>query len=1398
MDTSISNLVASMEAIRYSDWYKRRGIRRVDELKQLKLINEESFELPRESIVHYMTNNPNELGIHVNNFLIRQSTGFIGIEHVKKYTTMEGSPIKVPIDVNGLTRKYKNANRDIRPIVNFDSIVKNPENVIIINYALLNQLYSYRQSYLSSYYKFENITNTLIDNINKYSELSTRNQFINLSLPDQVPTYVQFKALKDSMNSTSLAPFNRQSTLIILELYKWISEDREDSIFNRLDEAAIDKVNLVFTESGKSSILNLGNLNKWRKSLENPDGKFAPTQLNHIFLSFIRAMAAIRLLGKEDVNSIDISDDISKAELADLDVVLEEEVEEYDEDGELVSDSSSDFTDSGDISSTIDKEEVYEDKFGKTAGDLTKGVDETELVKTLLPSIRDKVSTGEITEKQAKRYVKLASESLKIADPYGGNENIGELLAGYKDTINKLSVTKIPDKKTVIDKSMLESKLPNITKDYVKYKLKSDIVASVYALQNDGYIIRDYSIDDIKDVHNEIEIHTVRVETIGGDVSTIKFKVPVIREDGTYFIGGVKYYLRKGRRDVPIRKVKPWKAFLTSYHSKLPFIKSQKVVDDYAGWMRKQIEKLSRNDEHPLTILESRDVFDHLVKLPRFYTMISKGIVEVDVAGLKLNFEYADAVEKYGEAVVEKFTKGGEMIIGKRDGEYILVDDAGLVRSAQVGKKGTMMGSLLDVLQIPEEVQLKAPVDKVQVSIVGKKVPVCALIAYRFGLENLINALKLTYRRVPKGTRLKMGPDEYAVAFASDTLIFRREEYLGQLIMGSLNAAKDALKLFELEDFNSRDEIWGDVLQRMGYGPRVYREFESLYNIWLDPMTVQALEIMKEPTKFRPLVIRAVEILTTDWHLKEMHGSGFMTKGYERVAGFIYKNLSDSVRTQKARQTSKKLDMNPNAVWEEFEKDTSKQIVEESNPVQNLKEMSNLTFSGTGGQTSRIMVKHKREFDPNDLGLISEGGVDNGDVGVTTFLTYDPKVTNLLGMADEAIPSFEDAAKFQSTSFLVSPFADRDDGKRAVFIGVQMAHVVACQGYEVSLIRTGGEAVIGNLVDDIFAVKARSAGVIKRVTKDLIVIEYDDINLKDDHVFTGRRYGVVTGKTIPHDIVTDVVVGTKVFEGYVVAWNVGFFERDVLEPGGVLWKRGIPSIIALVDGPETIEDSCRVGLDLSKKLTINTTGIKEITATFDQALTGLVEVGTDVATDSVLAFLEDSVTAGTDLFDEFSIQSLNSNARLSPKAGKAGKVSKIEVIYNGDIEDATESVRNLILKFDGERAKDARKYKDGRVTIGQAADLPIDTVIVRVYIDSTNDAADCDKIVVGHQLKSVIGSILVGENKTIYGEDIDVFFAHMGVNDRIVMNLTYNGMLTVLTEKSNDRAIAAALAVLEK
>lgn len=334
------------------------------------------------------------------------------------------------------------------------------------------------------------------------------------------------------------------------------------------------------------------------------------------------------------------------------------------------------------------------------------------------------------------------------------------------------------------------------------------------------------------------------------------------------------------------------------------------------------------------------------------------------------------------------------------------------------------------------------------------------------------------------------------------------------------------------------------------------------------------------------------------------------------------------------------------------------------------------------------------------------------------------------------------------------------------------------------------------MVDDIFAVSAKADGVVKKVSKDVIIIEYDDINLKDDHVFIGRRYGIVTGKTIPHDIVTDVAAGTKVTEGYVVAWNTGFFERDVQERGGVVWKRGIPATIALVDGPETIEDSCRAGPNIAKRLTMNTTSVREIPASFNQAVTGLLEEGSEVDEDTVLAYLEDSVTADTDLFDMFNINTLDSMGRLSAKAKKSGTINKIEIIYNGDLENATESVRNLIMEYDSKRAKEARKYKDGRVTVGLASDLQMDTLVIKVYIDTTNDAADCDKIVVGHQLKSVIGAILAGENKTEYGEDIDLYFAHMGVNDRIVMNITYNGMLNVLVKKSNHEALEAAREIL--
>jgi hypothetical protein len=124
------------------------------------------------------------------------------------------------------------------------------------------------------------------------------------------------------------------------------------------------------------------------------------------------------------------------------------------------------------------------------------------------------------------------------------------------------------------------------------------------------------------------------------------------------------------------------------------------------------------------------------------------------------------------------------------------------------------------------------------------------------------------------------------------------------------------------------------------------------------------------------------------------------------------------------------VEMNPYAVWKRISEDPSKAQVSEINPIKELKELEAVTFGGTGGRSSRSMVKLTRAYHPNDMGTISESTVDNSDVGINVFMSPDPQFTSLRGMSKRYDFAKGDATPLLSTSALLGVGSDRDDPKR--------------------------------------------------------------------------------------------------------------------------------------------------------------------------------------------------------------------------------------------------------------------------------------------------------------------------------------------------------------------------------
>jgi hypothetical protein len=48
-------------------------------------------------------------------------------------------------------------------------------------------------------------------------------------------------------------------------LWKWFGPERNDSLFKEIDSKHLNKINLIFVESGKWFVLNLGVVDSWRR-----------------------------------------------------------------------------------------------------------------------------------------------------------------------------------------------------------------------------------------------------------------------------------------------------------------------------------------------------------------------------------------------------------------------------------------------------------------------------------------------------------------------------------------------------------------------------------------------------------------------------------------------------------------------------------------------------------------------------------------------------------------------------------------------------------------------------------------------------------------------------------------------------------------------------------------------------------------------------------------------------------------------------------------------------------------------------------------------------------------------------------------------------------------------------
>lgn len=1022
----------------YNRFYRSHGIRRVQHLQTPPINDAVTLSLPRDSVFHYLPETNLIKGIPADHWAVKDSDRLVMVEHVQELAVREGSPRKAPAGGEREIRDYHRRFRRHKLVRDLARDTRDDRTPLVINYALLPELYRYTQSLYSQHYRDVNLLGTLWANMESYvKKVPQRQHFVEFHLPDIIPALSDFKKAEEELGRPQMDTFNSFESLMVLDIWRWLGKERGAGSIGQLSETTLPQVNLIIRRDNKWVMMNLGRLDEWRKGMDDEDGgDIGPDALQKRFLRLLMELfeSTTPVTQKDDAQIL-VEQETKKKDDSNRQAGISNKTEEQEDDDKESAKKQlkeSSVEEDGDLERELDAlrevaqkelEEAEDDPFLEedADGEIDYGRGIMERAETL-------AAEGIISAAEYKRYERIAENQRELRNPYTGKGSIKETTVVTPEDVAIEAPTKLMDSDGVIDKSMLETTLQDFDRRYVKNVLPKDTVNCVMGITNAGVAVTDYDVERVEDVANEYEIHTVKLNPVRGKSSTIRFKLPVVNSDGTYVANGIEYRLRKQRVDVPIRKVKENKVALTSYYGKVFVERSTKVVHDYGKWLTKSIRQigLDGEDGRVINLKSAKSVRDDL-KAPRLYTVLGHEFLSFTAAEIDFYLSYDKRVEHFGAETVKEVEKDNLVMIGRKARTPVVVDTEDtlyLVKSNGLD----VIGKIEDVIGLDRN---KAPVDVAELKIFSKTIPMGVALAYYTGLKKLVDNLPGTVKRVGSGERFSLSDDEFTVRFEDETLIVSREDKITALILGGFNNYKKSIKRYSVHDFNKKD-VYLNVLAEHGLSNRHLNELDLMEDMFIDPITKEILQEMKEPTTWLPLLRRAIELLLSDYSPSETELAFMRIRGYERLAGAVYAELVNSMRDYMVREGTgnASIDMKPFAVWQAINEDNSKVQVEGSNPIKNVNEGEAVTFMGSGGRGRTSMVARTRIYGESDMGTISEATVDSGDVAINTYTTANPKFTSLRGLTSRYDGKNAGPASLLSTGALISPAADTDDPKR--------------------------------------------------------------------------------------------------------------------------------------------------------------------------------------------------------------------------------------------------------------------------------------------------------------------------------------------------------------------------------
>ncbi|MGL5750944.1 MAG: hypothetical protein ACRCXT_10485 [Paraclostridium sp.] len=968
----------------------------------------------------------------------------------------------------------------------------------------------------------------------------------------------------------------------------------------------------------------------------------------------------------------------------------------------------------------------------------------------------------------------------------------------YEQEINGKSVKELLSNTNNIEElPITELKLDTVNDEWKKlqyinfekaYNIDEDIAAILesFSKLTIPVAVRDIDIENTSTSEDLKNTYNVKMEDIDGNRFTIKFDVPIFKDDKFMMLRGNDKTINGQLVLLPISKTDSDTVQIVSNYKKI-FIRRYGAIKGKSCVTADRINKTLDRCVKVKTTIGDNSKICNKYELPIDYIDLSSIYSTIETSKHRIYFNQDEIRKKYK---IDE-SRGMPYGIDKKTNDILYYNE------------GMFSGQLQAILSLDTEFAEMYDTTNVstrymysQASILNNKIPLIVIMAYNEGLTKALEKAHVGYEFVEK--RPKYNKDVQDIIKFNDGYILYDLDYNSSMLLNGLKACNT--EDYSLTEVNNK-AMYLDFLDI--FGGRILADgLDNFYDLMIDPITEEVLRDYKLPTDYVELLAYGNMLLSDNKYIKHTDMRSDRYRSNEIVAGYVYQALSEGYedyRLAKKRGRKPSMSVKQSIVLDKVLSDPTCSDKSTLNDLLNAELINSVSFKGLSGMNSdRGYSLDKRTFDTSMLNILGMSTGFAGNVGITRQATMDMNIQGKRGYLkiNENTDNLSITKTFTATEALTPFGSTRDDPFRSAMTFIQTSkHAMRVKHGMPLLISNGADQALPYLTPNDFSYKAKHDGEVIEVTESFMVVKYktgecDMIDLRDNIKKNSNG-----GFYISVQLSTKLKQGKKFKANDILAYDELSYSDMVGHTDNISYNLGTMAKIAILNTDEGFEDSAIISEWLSEAMATDVVIQKDVVLPKSTNLYNMVKKGDPVQEGDPLlvfqnAFEEDDINILLKNLTDGDEELVSELGRIPIKSKITGEVKDIKMYRTVEKDECSDSLKKKINEYE-KNIKDIKgvmkKYDisylgslDADYKLEKSGKLKNveDGVLIEFYLKYEDKMSVGDKLIYYSALKGVIKDIFP-EGKEPYtalrpDEKIHSLLSQGSVIGRMVCSVKYN------------------------